>query len=169
MMTMAPEIPTPREAVHFMFTGRGESQGYIRAANAGGRQITLANQTTLMFSKSLLALVSTVMCFRAASAQITGTATRGFNGTTNCGCPPFNGPFAISIPAGFLNARVCCQDTITVNYNGKSVQAILSGVYDAQAGTTNIELTDTPFSVLQDNANQQTISPVTWQFDQSPH
>jgi hypothetical protein len=49
------------------------------------------------------------------------------------------------------------------------VQAILSGVYDAQAGTTNIELTDTPFSVLQDNANQQTISPVTWQFDQSPH
>jgi hypothetical protein len=49
------------------------------------------------------------------------------------------------------------------------VQAILSGVYDTQAGTTNIELTDTPFSVLQDNTNQQTISPVTWQFDQSPH
>ncbi|KAJ7769014.1 hypothetical protein B0H16DRAFT_1452937 [Mycena metata] len=60
--------------------------------------------------------------------------------------------YAALVQSTFLYSPIALE-------NGKSVQAILSGVYDAQADTTNIELTETPFSVLQDNANQQTISP----------
>ncbi|KAJ7252055.1 hypothetical protein C8J57DRAFT_1520384 [Mycena rebaudengoi] len=96
----------------------------------------------MFFNKSLLAAISTAMLVGAANA-FTGTATRG----------------ALISPV-----IRCCADTVIVTYNGKSVGAILSAVYDAGAGTENIALSDIAFDMIEDTVGQTTLSPVTWSF-----
>ncbi|KAF7351697.1 hypothetical protein MSAN_01602700 [Mycena sanguinolenta] len=96
---------------------------------------------------------------------MSGTATLGFTGTTNCGCPPSNGPFAVSIPKELMNDRTCCQDTVTVEYKGKAVTAILSGVFDDGDGTENIEMSPMAFALIADNPTDTTVGPVTWSFN----
>ncbi|KAJ6594980.1 hypothetical protein B0H10DRAFT_447999 [Mycena sp. CBHHK59/15] len=115
----------------------------------------------MFFNKALLA---TAMLIGAVSA-FTGTATLGFTGTTNCGCPATNGPFAVSIPSALVGTHVCCDDSITLSYNGKTTSAIFNGIYDAGAGTDNIELSSVAFAALEDNPTQTTLSPVTWVFN----
>ncbi|KAJ7847384.1 hypothetical protein B0H13DRAFT_2362502 [Mycena leptocephala] len=117
----------------------------------------------MFFTKSLLAAVSTAMLIGSAAA-FTGTATVGFTGTTNCGCPASNGPFAVSIPSALVGTHICCNDVITSN-NGKSVQAIFNGRYDAGAGTQNIQLSSVAFAAIEDNSSQTSLSPVTWAFN----
>ncbi|KAJ7931075.1 hypothetical protein B0H13DRAFT_1960226 [Mycena leptocephala] len=118
----------------------------------------------MFFTKSFLAAVSTAMLIGSAAA-FTGTATVGFAGTTNCGCPASNGPFAVSIPSALVGTHVCCNDAITIQYNGKSVQAIFNGRYDAGAGTQNIQLSSVAFAAIEDNSSQTSLSPVTWAFN----
>ncbi|KAJ7260452.1 hypothetical protein B0H12DRAFT_1217927 [Mycena haematopus] len=118
----------------------------------------------MFFNKSLLAIVSTVVFIGSASA-FTGTATLGFTGTTNCGCPASNGPSAISIPAADVGSHVCCNDSITVTYNGKSVVGVFNGIYNAGAGTDNIQLSSFTFEQIRDNSGQTSLSPVTWAFN----
>ncbi|KAJ7640580.1 hypothetical protein B0H17DRAFT_467708 [Mycena rosella] len=85
----------------------------------------------MFITKSLL---TAAMLVGAANA-FTGTANLGFTGVTICGCSPSNGPFAVAIPAALAGTHVCCNEAITLSYNGKSVTAIYSGTYDAGAGT----------------------------------
>ncbi|KAJ7061158.1 hypothetical protein C8F01DRAFT_1369390 [Mycena amicta] len=118
----------------------------------------------MFFNKSLLAAVSAISMLVGSANAFTGTATIGFTGTTNCGCPAFNGPFLVSIPAAQVGTHVCCQESLTVNYNGKSVSVVFNGIYDAGAGTTNIQLTQEAFAALEDNSTQTSLSPVTWAF-----
>jgi hypothetical protein len=49
--------------------------------------------------------------------------------------------------------------------NGKSVQAIFNGRYDAGAGTQNIQLSSVAFAAIEDNSSQTSLSPVTWAFN----
>ncbi|KAJ7692196.1 hypothetical protein B0H17DRAFT_1061573 [Mycena rosella] len=115
----------------------------------------------MFITKSLL---TAAMLVGAANA-FTGTANLGFTGVTTCGCSPSNGPFAVAIPAALAGTHVCCNEAITLSYNGKSVTAIYSGTYDAGAGTQNVALTATAFDVLEDNSGQTSLSPVTWAFN----
>ncbi|KAJ7358523.1 hypothetical protein DFH08DRAFT_848627 [Mycena albidolilacea] len=117
----------------------------------------------MFFNKSFFAALSTAMFIGSASAA-TGTASVGFVGTTNCGCPATNGPFAVSIPTALAGTHVCCQDTIIVTYNGKNVTAIFNGIFDNGAGTQNIQLSQIAFDQIKDNASQTSVSPVTWAF-----
>ncbi|KAJ7182330.1 hypothetical protein C8R43DRAFT_1100824 [Mycena crocata] len=118
----------------------------------------------MFFTTSLLAVVSTSLLLGGANA-FTGTATLGFGGTTTCGCAASNGPFAVSIPSALVGSHVCCNEAISLSYNGKSVTAIFSGIFDAGAGTQNVELSDVAFAALEDNAGQTVLSPVTWNFE----
>ncbi|KAJ7721435.1 hypothetical protein DFH07DRAFT_946882 [Mycena maculata] len=115
----------------------------------------------MFFTKSFIAAA---VLIGAASAQFTGTATIGFTGTTNCGCPATNGPFAVSIPAALVGSEVCCDVSITVSYNGKTISAVFNGIFDAGAGTENIQLSEEAFAVLEDNSGETSLSPVTWEF-----
>ncbi|KAK7045226.1 hypothetical protein R3P38DRAFT_2883114 [Favolaschia claudopus] len=120
----------------------------------------------MFFNKSLLTVIATAAAFVGSASAFTGTATKGFTAeTSNCGCPPFNGPLGISIPVELIGSHRCCQDSITISYNGKTVPAVFSGNYTGGAGTQNIELTDFAFGVLEDNDSQTTLSPVTWSFN----
>ncbi|KAJ6457986.1 hypothetical protein C8R45DRAFT_1032502 [Mycena sanguinolenta] len=119
----------------------------------------------MFFNKSLFAIISTVVFIGSASA-FTGTATLGFTGTTNCGCPASNGPSAISIPAADVGGHVCCDDTITVTYNGKTTTAVFNGIFDAApAGTDDVQLSSFTFGQLEDNSGETSLSPVTWVFN----
>ncbi|KAJ7445294.1 hypothetical protein FB451DRAFT_1293056 [Mycena latifolia] len=114
----------------------------------------------MFFSKSLLAAAVLV----GSASAFTGTANLGFTGVTICGCAASNGPFAIAIPSALVGTHVCCNEAITLTYNGKTTTAIFSGIYNAGAGTQNVALTDSPFDVLRDNSTQTSLSPVTWAF-----
>ncbi|KAF7359767.1 hypothetical protein MVEN_00701500 [Mycena venus] len=118
----------------------------------------------MFFNKSLLAAISAAM-FVGSVTAFTGTASIGFVGTTNCGCPATNGPFAVSIPSALVGTHVCCQDSITVTYNGKSVTAIYNGIFDAGAGTQNIQLSQVAFAQIEDDSTETSVSPVTWAFN----
>ncbi|KAJ7676998.1 hypothetical protein DFH06DRAFT_1466330 [Mycena polygramma] len=106
-------------------------------------------------SKSLFAAVSAALLI----------ATVGFVGTTNCGCPASNGPFAVSIPSALVGTHVCCDESITISFNGKSVDAVFNGIFDAGAGTQNIQLSQVAFDAIEDNSGETSLSPVTWAFD----
>ncbi|KAF7351755.1 hypothetical protein MSAN_01608800 [Mycena sanguinolenta] len=119
----------------------------------------------MFVNKSLFALVSTVVFIGSASA-FTGTATLGFTGTTNCGCPATNGPSAISIPAADVGSHVCCDDQITITYNGKTISAVFNGIFDdAPAGTDDVQLSSFTFEQLEDDSSETSLSPVTWAFE----
>ncbi|KAF8134142.1 hypothetical protein K438DRAFT_1784073 [Mycena galopus ATCC 62051] len=119
----------------------------------------------MFFNKSLLAVISAVAFIGNTAAQFTGTASLGFDGTTNCGCPASNGPSAISIPAADVGAHVCCDESITVTYNGKSVSGVFNGIFtDAPAGTDDIQLSSFTFEQIEDDSSETSLSPVTWSF-----
>ncbi|KAJ6602931.1 hypothetical protein B0H10DRAFT_2230114 [Mycena sp. CBHHK59/15] len=111
----------------------------------------------MFFNKALLA---TAMLIGAAST-FTGTATLGFTGTTNCGCPMTNSPFAVS---STLVSRVRCNNSITLSYNSKTTSAIFNGIDDSGDGTGIIHLSSVAFAVVEDNPTQTMCSPVTWAF-----
>ncbi|KAF7351691.1 hypothetical protein MSAN_01602100 [Mycena sanguinolenta] len=115
--------------------------------------------------KSSLAAMVALMLSGVDDRLMSGTATLGFKGTTNCGCPPNNGPFAVSIPEEFMKKRECCQDTLTVEHRGKTVTVILNGVFDDGEGTQNIEMSPMAFAMIADNPTDTTIGPVTWSFN----
>ncbi|KAJ7032168.1 hypothetical protein C8F04DRAFT_1396765 [Mycena alexandri] len=118
-----------------------------------------------MFStKSLFTAVASAM-FIGGAAAFTGTATIGFTGTTNCGCAASNGPSAVSIPAALVGTHVCCNEEITITYNGKSIAAVFNGIFDDGAGTDNIQLSAFTFAQIEDNSGETSLSPVTWAFN----
>ncbi|KAJ6514076.1 hypothetical protein DFH09DRAFT_46476 [Mycena vulgaris] len=117
----------------------------------------------MFFNTSLLAAISAAVLIGSASA-FTGTATVGFTGTTNCGCPATNGPFAVSIPSALVGTHVCCSDSITITHNGKSTTAIFNGIFDTGAGTQNIQLSQTAFTAIEDSTTDTSLS-VTWAFN----
>ncbi|KAJ7454623.1 hypothetical protein B0H11DRAFT_2069229 [Mycena galericulata] len=114
----------------------------------------------MFYTKAFLA---TVMLIGTARA-FTGVAIIGFTGTASCNCPAFNGPFAASIPAALVGTAVCCNDEITLSYNGRTVPAVFSGICNDCFGTQNVELSAAAFGVLEDNTTETTLSPVTWAF-----
>ncbi|KAJ6502800.1 hypothetical protein C8R47DRAFT_216311 [Mycena vitilis] len=107
-------------------------------------------------SKSLFAAVSAALLIGSANA---------FTGTTNCGCPASNGPFAVSIPSALVGTHVCCDESITISFNGESVDAVFNGIFDGGAGTQNIQLSQVAFDAIEDNSGETSLSPVTWAFD----
>ncbi|KAJ6579962.1 hypothetical protein DFH09DRAFT_1146218 [Mycena vulgaris] len=115
----------------------------------------------MFFTKSFLAAAMLV----GTASAFTGTANLGFTGVASCDCPASNGPFAIAVPAALFGTAVCCNDAVTVTYNGKSVVAILSGRYTAGDGTQNVALSDVAFAMLEDNSGQTSLSPATWSFN----
>ncbi|KAJ6616353.1 hypothetical protein B0H10DRAFT_1400212 [Mycena sp. CBHHK59/15] len=118
-----------------------------------------------MFStKSLLATISAAMLIGTANA-FNGTANLGFYGTTNCGCPPWNGPYAVAVPSDLVGSAVCCNDAVTLSYLGKSIPAVFSGIYDAGAGSQNVALSPTAFAALAGFPEETSLSPVTWSFN----
>lgn len=109
-------------------------------------------------------------------------ANLGFFGTTNCGCPPFNGPFAVAVPSALVGSAVCCNDAVTLSctcvsphphaspltllpVEGETVTAIFSGIYDDGAGTENVALSPTAFAALAGFPEDTSLSPVTWSFE----
>ncbi|KAJ6559601.1 hypothetical protein B0H19DRAFT_1289048 [Mycena capillaripes] len=116
----------------------------------------------MFIKKSLLVAISAAI-FVGATA-FTGSACIGFTGTTFCGCPAANGPFLVSIASALFGNFVCCQDSITVTHNGKSVTAILSGVFDAGAGTHDIQVSAVAFAGIEDNSSEFCAS-VSWEFN----
>ncbi|KAJ6484292.1 hypothetical protein DFH09DRAFT_1211446 [Mycena vulgaris] len=118
-----------------------------------------------MFStKSLLAAVSAAMVLGTAHA-FNGTAHLGFYGTTNCGCPPWNGPYAVAIPSALVGDAVCCNDAITITYLDKITTAVFSGIYDAGADTQDVALSPTAFAALGGFPEETEHSPVSWSFN----
>ncbi|KAJ6550074.1 hypothetical protein B0H19DRAFT_1073965 [Mycena capillaripes] len=118
----------------------------------------------MFFNKSFLAVAA--MLIGSASA-FTGTdpaATVGFTGTTNCGCPATNGPFAVSIPSALAGTHVCCTDSITITHGSKSVVAVYNGNFDAGAGTQNIQLSQVAFTAIEDSTSDTSLA-VTWAFN----
>ncbi|KAJ7303732.1 hypothetical protein DFH08DRAFT_976905 [Mycena albidolilacea] len=113
----------------------------------------------MFFNKSLLAAISAAMFVGSA------TAFTGFHRLCWHHQLATNGPFAVSIPSTDVGTHVCCQDSITVNYNGKSVAAIFNGIFDAGAGTDNIQLSQVAFAQVEDNSSETPVSPVTWAFN----
>ncbi|KAJ7096809.1 hypothetical protein C8R44DRAFT_812301 [Mycena epipterygia] len=119
-----------------------------------------------MFNKSLLIGITATM-FMGAAHAFTGTAsiwTFPTDQVTSCECPASNGPLAIAIPSALVGTEQCCDVSITVTYNGKTISTVFSGIFDAGAGTENIALTPTAFALLEDNSSETTLSPVTWSF-----
>ncbi|KAJ6526326.1 hypothetical protein B0H19DRAFT_1197199 [Mycena capillaripes] len=122
----------------------------------------------MIFISSLLAAVSAATLMGRANA-FEGTATLAqFNvGYVSCPCPPFNGPSAAYIPPALVGSHQCCQGPeITITYNGKSVPAVFSGFLtcDGCNDSQDIYLSPFAFEQLEDNANQTTLSGVTWSF-----
>ncbi|KAJ7458551.1 hypothetical protein FB451DRAFT_1273420 [Mycena latifolia] len=114
----------------------------------------------MAFTKSLLAAVSAAVAVNAFS----GTANLGFYETTNCPCPPWNGPFAVAIPSNTVGDKVCCNDQITFTYLDQTTTAVFSGTYDAGAGTEDVALSPAAFAALAGHPQDTSISPVTWSF-----
>ena len=104
-------------------------------------------------------------------------------GYVNCPCPPFNGPSAAYIPPALVGSHQCCQGpeiTITCTLptptvlpvlkifadNGKSVAAVFSGFLTCDGCNEGQDIYLSPFAFqqLEDNANQTTLSDVTWSF-----
>ncbi|KAJ7124623.1 hypothetical protein C8R43DRAFT_958674 [Mycena crocata] len=118
----------------------------------------------MFFKTSLLSAVSSAMLIGAAHG-FNGTANLGFYGTTNCGCPPWNGPYAIAIPAELVGSAVCCNVGVTLTYLDKTVPAVFSGIYDAGAGTENVALSARAFADLAGWPEDTALAPVTWSFN----
>ncbi|KAJ7905859.1 hypothetical protein B0H13DRAFT_1881130 [Mycena leptocephala] len=118
-----------------------------------------------MFStKSLFAAVSAALLVGTANA-FNGTANLGFYDTTDCGCPPFNGPYAVAIPRQLVGTESCCDVGITLSYLDQTVDAVFSGYYDAAAGTENIALSPAAFAALAGFPEETSLSPIIWSFD----
>ncbi|KAJ7136830.1 hypothetical protein C8R44DRAFT_848352 [Mycena epipterygia] len=120
-----------------------------------------------MFNKSLLIGVAAAM-FMGTARAFTGTAsiwTFPDDQVTSCNCSASNGPLAVAIPSALVGTEICCTVEITATFNGKSVPAVFSGIFDAAAGAENIALTPTAFALLADNSGETTLSPVTWSFN----
>ncbi|KAJ7081199.1 hypothetical protein B0H15DRAFT_473021 [Mycena belliarum] len=114
----------------------------------------------MAFTKALLATISAAV----AVSAFNGTANLGFFGTTNCGCPPWNGPYAAAIPSNTVGDAVCCNDVITITYLDQTTTAVFSGIYDAGAGTEDIALSSAAFAALAGHPEETSLSPVTWSF-----
>ncbi|KAJ7698330.1 hypothetical protein B0H17DRAFT_1050790 [Mycena rosella] len=115
----------------------------------------------MVSTKSLLAAVSTAVAVNAFN----GTANLGFYDTSNCGCPPWNGPFAVAVPSNTVGDAVCCDDSITISYLGQTTTAVFSGIYEAGAGTENVALSPSAFAALAGWPEDTSLSPVTWSFN----
>ncbi|KAF7366211.1 hypothetical protein MVEN_00498300 [Mycena venus] len=128
-----------------------------------------------MFStKSLLAAVAASVLIGTVNAQAvnyTGTANLGFYQSTACGCPPFNGPYAVAIPSNLVGDAVCCEDSVTFivaggpEHGGSTTTAIFSGIYDGGAGTENVALSPLPFAALAGFPEDTSVADVTWFFN----
>ncbi|KAF7300147.1 hypothetical protein MKEN_01338200 [Mycena kentingensis (nom. inval.)] len=113
-----------------------------------------------MFSKSLI----TVAALLAGSAHaLVGTAFPGFTGSTLCGCPPFNGPFAVTVPAAQVGTHQCCNEGFFITYHGKNLSVVFSGVYNDAVGSADVQLSQAAFDFLKDG-DETELSPVTWAF-----
>ncbi|KAJ7141785.1 hypothetical protein C8R43DRAFT_1200840 [Mycena crocata] len=117
----------------------------------------------MLFKTSLMSAVSAATLIGTAYA-FNGTANLGFIGTTNCGCPTFNGPYAAAVPAELVGSARCCNVAITVTYLDKTVEAVFSGIYDAGAGTENVALSPRAFADLAGFPEETALAPVTWSF-----
>ncbi|KAJ7775928.1 hypothetical protein DFH07DRAFT_798873 [Mycena maculata] len=120
-----------------------------------------------MFFKSLLlAVVSAVVLVGTVkAANYTGIANLGFFDTTNCGCPPWNGPYAIAIPSNLVGDAVCCDATVTLSYSGETVDAVFSGTYSGGAGPEDIALSPLAFGAIAGWPEETALFPVVWYFD----
>ncbi|KAJ7167979.1 hypothetical protein C8R46DRAFT_1094628 [Mycena filopes] len=115
-----------------------------------------------MFSaKSLLVAVSAAVLAQAYN----GTAILGFYGTTSCGCPPWNGPYAVAIPRDLVGTETCCNVGVTVTWLDSTIDAVFSGYYEDGAGTEGIALSAAAFAALGGFPDQTAHFPVTWSFD----
>ncbi|KAJ6483252.1 hypothetical protein C8R45DRAFT_1099531 [Mycena sanguinolenta] len=114
-------------------------------------------------SKPLLSVVAAALLVGTANA-FTGTANLGFYNATSCGCPPWNGPFAIAIPSALVGTQVCCNVGITLSYEGQTTDAVFSGYYDA-GGAEDVALSPEAFAALAGWPEETSLSPVTWSFD----
>ncbi|KAJ7469343.1 hypothetical protein B0H11DRAFT_2044017 [Mycena galericulata] len=85
-----------------------------------------------------------------ATAMLIGTA-RAFTGIA-------------SISAELVGTAVCCNDEITLSYNGRTIPAVFSEICNDCFGAQNVELSAAAFGVLEDNTTETTLSPVTWAF-----
>ncbi|KAJ7290786.1 hypothetical protein C8J57DRAFT_1213426 [Mycena rebaudengoi] len=102
-----------------------------------------------------------------ASLQPKSTLAEFNVGYVSCPCPPFNGPLAAYIPPALVGSHKCCQSPeITITYNGKSVPAVFSGFLTCDGCNEGQDIYLSPFAFqqLEDNANQTTLSGVTWSF-----
>ncbi|KAF7343631.1 hypothetical protein MSAN_01983800 [Mycena sanguinolenta] len=118
-----------------------------------------------MFStKPLLSVVAAALLAGTVNAY-TGTAILGFYNTTSCGCPAFNGPYAVAIPRELVGTQSCCDVGITLSYGGETTDAVFSGYYEAGAGTENVALSPEAFAALAGFPDEVSLSPVTWSFD----
>ncbi|KAJ7747114.1 hypothetical protein DFH07DRAFT_1037246 [Mycena maculata] len=121
---------------------------------------------TMFSAKALLAAITVTVVIGSANAvNYTGTANLGFYGTTNCGCPPFNGPFAVAIPTQLVGDAVCCDDSVTITYEGETTTAVFSAIYDTGSGTENIALSALAFGALAGFPEDTSLSPATWFFN----
>ncbi|KAJ7823725.1 hypothetical protein B0H14DRAFT_2689307 [Mycena olivaceomarginata] len=115
-------------------------------------------------SKALLSAVAAAIFVGTATA-FNGTATLGFYDTANCGCPPWNGPYAVAIPRELAGTEVCCNVGITLTYLDNTVDAVFSGYYDDATGTENIALSAAAFAALAGHPEETSLAPVAWSFD----
>ncbi|KAJ7291587.1 hypothetical protein C8J57DRAFT_1273468 [Mycena rebaudengoi] len=122
------------------------------------------------FISSLLTAVSAVSAATIIGRANEGTATLAeFNvGYVSCPCRPSNGPLAAYIPPALVGSHQCCQGPeITITFTReKSVPAVFSGFLtcDGCNEGQDIYLSPVAFQQLEDNANQTTLSGVTWSF-----
>ncbi|KAJ6561534.1 hypothetical protein DFH09DRAFT_1364471 [Mycena vulgaris] len=118
----------------------------------------------MFFSKSLLAAAAAIFLRGTGVSAFAGEATVGFTGTTFCGCSATVGPFMVSIPATDIGTHVCCEETITVSHNGKSIVVLIVGIYNGGAGTNDIQLGPGAFDLLADFVGEILLD-VIWAFE----
>ncbi|PPQ87363.1 hypothetical protein CVT25_001979, partial [Psilocybe cyanescens] len=118
---------------------------------------------TMFASRVIFALVAGVVAVTSVSAN-TGYATHDNQGIRKCpiACPgPQPTKYQVALPSDqFPDFSRCCS-TVRVSYEGKNIDTVFTGLYDAGAHTQNISLNDAAFNLLAPLTVDK-IFPVVW-------
>ncbi|KAJ7679166.1 RlpA-like double-psi beta-barrel-protein domain-containing protein-containing protein, partial [Mycena polygramma] len=83
-------------------------------------------------------------------------------GTGACGWTIQNWDYAVAIGAGHWDGGTHCGQTMTVNYNGASIQVTVADLCPGCQGSNGIDLTSGAIAGLDGNYVNDGVIGVTW-------
>ncbi|KAJ7679211.1 RlpA-like double-psi beta-barrel-protein domain-containing protein-containing protein [Mycena polygramma] len=119
----------------------------------------------MYFSKTFTALFATVLATAVnAIGPFDGLATyyEPNGGTGACGWAIQNSDFAVAIGSGHWDGGSHCGNSMTVSFNGATVQATVADLCPGCQGDNGIDLTPAAIAAIDPNYVNNGVDSVTW-------